>query len=265
MPGPRVGAGEAVAPGGPVRRRPPRHRALHEVVSVVWSHVVPHDASVLRVLPDAAVDLVFAGGRLTVAGPDTTARLERLPAGAVVLGLQLHPGAVPAVLGAPASVVRDERVDLSDVWGAPAAAAANAMQACVTTEEAATVLEECLVDRLGAAAPPDPLAAVLRHHLRPGASALRPVDDFGVGERQLRRRCTAAYGYGPKVLARVLRFQTVVRRMRAAPETPLARLAADLGYADQSHLSHDVGALSGMTPGALRSVLRVSDIDTTRS
>ena len=46
---------------------------------------------------------------------------------------------------------------------------------------------------------------------------------LGVSERQLRRRFADAVGYGPKTLARVLRFQrflALARRRRARPRSP---------------------------------------------
>jgi hypothetical protein len=53
------------------------------------------------------------------------------------------------------------------------------------------------------------------------------VDPVGaelcVSARQLQRRVSDAVGYGPKVLARVLRF----RRLQALPPAPLAELALD--------------------------------------
>lgn len=36
--------------------------------------------------------------------------------------------------------------------------------------------------------------------------------------------------------------------------TPLAAVAADLGYADQAHMTRDVHALLGLTPRELRAV-----------
>ena len=87
--------------------------------------------------------------------------------------------------------------------------------------------------------------------------------DLGLGERQLRRRAAAAFGYGPKVLARVLRFAAAVERLRAAPGVPLAVLAVETGYADQAHLTHESRALSGLSPGRLRAALAVSVLDKT--
>ena len=71
--------------------------------------------------------------------------------------------------------------------------------------------------------------------------------DLGLSERQLRRRCHAAAGYGPKTLQRVLRF----RRFLAVANGDLARAALDAGYADQAHLTRECTRLAGRPPAAL--------------
>jgi AraC-like DNA-binding protein len=73
--------------------------------------------------------------------------------------------------------------------------------------------------------------------------------DLGVSERQLRRRFEDAVGYGPKTLARVLRFQRFLAL--AAGGGDLARLALSAGYADQAHLTRECRRLAGRTPVAL--------------
>lgn len=76
----------------------------------------------------------------------------------------------------------------------------------------------------------------------------------GLSERQLRRRCHAAAGYGPKTLQRVHRFQRFVRRLDATSDgaaLDLAAIAADAGYADQAHLTRECAALAGLSPSAL--------------
>src|SRR6476620_9787650 len=76
--------GETVAPSGPVRYRPAADPALRALVSVVWRTEVAPEGQTVRVLPDAAVDLVITADRIAVAGPDTGPSVERLPAGPVV-------------------------------------------------------------------------------------------------------------------------------------------------------------------------------------
>ena len=73
---------------------------------------------------------------------------------------------------------------------------------------------------------------------------------LGVSERQLRRRFADAVGYGPKTLARVLRFQ----RFLALGRRPAATWRAwrcGAGYADQAHLTRE-------TPPARRAHARAS-------
>jgi AraC-like DNA-binding protein len=70
-----------------------------------------------------------------------------------------------------------------------------------------------------------------------------------VGARQLHRRSRTAFGYGPKTLSRVLRLQ---RALAVAGEgASYAEVAARSGYADQPHLTREVRALTGLTPGRL--------------
>jgi methylphosphotriester-DNA--protein-cysteine methyltransferase len=77
--------------------------------------------------------------------------------------------------------------------------------------------------------------------------------EIGLSLRQLRRRCHAAVGYGPKTLQRVLRFRRFVSRVdEGGPAArDLAIVAAEAGYADQAHLTRECGRLSGLTPAAL--------------
>jgi AraC-like DNA-binding protein len=76
---------------------------------------------------------------------------------------------------------------------------------------------------------------------------------LGTSERQLLRRFDSAVGYGPKTLDRILRFQRFVARapLAARGEEGLARIAAEVGYADQAHLSRECVRLSGLTPARL--------------
>ncbi|NED34808.1 helix-turn-helix domain-containing protein, partial [Streptomyces sp. SID8499] len=69
------------------------------------------------------------------------------------------------------------------------------------------------------------------------------------GARTLHRRALAAFGYGPKTLARVLRLQRALRLARAG--VPYAACAARAGYADQAHLARDVKELAGRPLGRL--------------
>ena len=240
---------------GGVRRRPALHPTTRRVVGVAWLAPVPAAAASCRILPDAHIDLVWDGDRLRIAGPDTTARVEVLPPGRDILGFQLAPGAAQTVLGAPASAVRDNRVDLAELWGGVIVEPlVDSLHGADDLRRTAHLIETAIASRLVTGTPVDALAAEVRRRIGCGAS-VGDLEGLGVGERQLRRRCIAAFGYGPKVLDRLLRFQAFLDRVHAQPGVALAVAAADAGYADQAHLTHDVVALAGLTPGRLRAAL----------
>jgi transcriptional regulator GlxA family with amidase domain len=116
------------------------------------------------------------------------------------------------------------------------------------------MLASALTKRLAAAGRTDSLVLAASRRLGvPGSRVTELADALGISDRQLRRRFHEAVGYGPKTLDRILRFQRFVARIRAVDsgDEDLARIAADLGYADQAHLSRDSVRLAGLTPREL--------------
>jgi AraC-like DNA-binding protein len=55
------------------------------------------------------------------------------------------------------------------------------------------------------------------------------------------------------MMIRRRRLQEAAQQLRIDPRTSLAELAAQLGYADQAHLTADFRAVLGFTPSAYRS------------
>jgi AraC-like DNA-binding protein len=194
-----------------------------------------------RVVPDACVDLIWTRERLSIAGPDTQPRVVTLPPGSRLIGVRLRPGTAGAVLGLPASELRDISPDAADVLGRDVAAAL--LDALAAGSDPHALLLRAV--QLRGVREPDPLvrAAVVALG-RPRARVGPVAAELGVSARQLQRRVTDAVGYTPKMLARVLRF----RRLQALAPAPLAVLALDAGYADQAHMTAEVTRLAGVSP-----------------
>lgn len=194
-----------------------------------------------RIVPDACVDLIWSGERLTIAGPDTRARLVALAPGARMVGVRLRPGVAGALLGLPAGELRDVSPDAADVLGHDQAEAL--LDALGAGEDPHVILLAAAERRLEAG--PDPLVRAAVAALdRPRARVEAVAAELGLSARQLQRRVGDAVGYGPKTLARVLRF----RRLQALPPAPLVELALEAGYADQAHMTAEVTHLAGMPP-----------------
>jgi AraC-like DNA-binding protein len=224
-----------------------RERALPGVGAVLWTRVAGGPS---RVVPDGCLDVLWVDGRLLVAGPDTAAYVSAAPPGTVFVGVRFAPGWGPAVLGVPAAPLSDTRVPLEDVWS-PVRARRLAGLAAGAGERPGDLAAGVL--RLAAdPAGPGRLTRGVAAGLRAGRPVARVAAEVGLSPRHLRRRCLDAFGYGPKTLARVLRFDRALALARAG--TPLAEVAATAGYADQPHLAREVRALSGVP---LRTLLPV--------
>lgn len=230
--------------------------ALAPWVRCLWQLTVQGEGGPGWIVPDGFMDLVASGPELQLAGPDTRPwPVQRRP-GAVAVGIRFHPGAAPALLGPPASELRDTRVAPDDLWGRPGRELAERVGEAVPAVRLQAMVAD-LTARAGDAAPPDPLvaAAVAWLEREPGAAvrvgALGPA--VGLGERQLRRRFLDSVGYGPKTLARVLRFQRLLALLQRDPplRPTLAEAAILAGYADQAHMTAECTRLAGRSPAAL--------------
>jgi methylphosphotriester-DNA--protein-cysteine methyltransferase len=196
-----------------------------------------------RVVPDACVDLIWSEQRLTIAGPDTRARLIALATGTRVVGARLRPGVAGVVLGLPASELCDEAPDAHEILGRPATEALLAELRAGGDPHA--ILRRAIEMR--AQRGPDSLVrAAITALDRPDARVAEVADELGVSARQLQRRVADAVGYGPKTLARVLRFRRL--QALAAAKPALVDLALDAGYADQAHMTAEVTRLAGLSP-----------------
>jgi AraC-like DNA-binding protein len=89
----------------------------------------------------------------------------------------------------------------------------------------------------------------------PDRSLLELAADLGVSAHHLSRIFRAAAGHTLARHRMRLRVRAALERL-AGGERSLARLAADLGFADQSHLCRVVRSETGHTPAALRRALR---------
>ncbi|WP_349656698.1 helix-turn-helix domain-containing protein [Xanthomonas sp. 10-10] len=218
---------------------------LHTQLRCSWRYRQGAASAPVRVLPDGCVDLIWDGVSLFVAGPDQTANMACVAAGSVLTGVRLSAGAAAGVLGVPLHHLANQRVALEELWGARGHhwqqrlhEGGDALQALhALCRQHATP-----VDRRMAWA-----FAQLADHAALRVPALCAA--LGISERQLRRRCRVAFGYGPKTLERILRLQRFLRLAGHYPTLTAAALEA--GYGDAPHLVRDARRLAGLSPREL--------------
>jgi AraC-like DNA-binding protein len=230
--------------------------ALRTHFRCVWRHTTPAGPALpIVVVPDGCVDLLWHDGGLFVAGPDLEAARPDLPPGTTVIGLRFQPGAAAAWLGLPMSQIVGQQVELGALWGRRAGRLAAGIAADDPPSAVLAQLQAGLANLVPTSDPPRDMALVFRSLGRGAgeASATMPrlLERLELSERSLRRRCHEAFGYGPKRLDRILRFQRFLDLARRAPGTELATLALAAGYADQAHLSREVRRLSSLSAAAV--------------
>ena len=220
------------------------------LIACVWTRETeePYEQ---RIVPDACIDLIWhrESGELFIAGPDTRPYVGPVEPGTLV-GLRFSPGSAPVALGAPADSIRDGRVALDSLWSpAQTRQLGENLADTPSDTDAQRMLERAVTAHAGGMR--DRAATGVLRLLRSGTRVGEMAGAIGLSERQLHRRCLAAFGYGPKVLDRVLRFDRAVRLARSG--MALADIAYEVGYADQPHLSREIKALSGVP---IRSLVR---------
>lgn len=221
-----------------------------------WTNVIHRDTvGRIAIVPDGCVDLVWMDDRIVVAGPDLSAAYPALRPGMTVIGLRFQPGAALNWLGLPMTEIAGHQVDLGDLWGAKARDIAGMIAETDTAEARLRLWQSRLLPGLSNIDPPGSdirmIFELTRENRAQGSKIRRILDRLEISERTLRRRCHEHFGYGPKALDRILRFQNVLRVSRADPHATLSAIAFDTGYADQAHLSRDVRDLCGLSAGEL--------------
>lgn len=225
-----------------------------------------------RVIPHPAVTLAleFGAGPLVVEVAPGRHRRGSLVAGlgcgpgALRVGgehfeavqVRLSPVVARAVLGVSPADLEGAVVTLDEVWGGQAARVREQLSGAPSWPDRFALVEALLAGRWHAGSPraarsADPEVARAWNRILTSRGQVR-VDtlaaEVGWSRKRLWSRFHAQIGMAPKGAAKLVRFDHAVHRLVAGEAA--ARVAADSGYADQSHLYRDVAAFTGLTPTA---------------
>jgi AraC-like DNA-binding protein len=170
-----------------------------------------------------------------------------------MIGVYFRAGRAAPFLRAPISDLTDTAVNIEGVWGSSSLATElEELDEMQRIER----LESVLLTRLTSAprrsgtVRVDRLAAhVVRRRGRATVDAM--ADAAGVSRQHLARLFKERVGVGPKLYARLARFQAGLVYAGAGSGVEWATAAADLGYADQSHMIAETREFSGLTPQVL--------------
>ncbi|MER5435345.1 helix-turn-helix domain-containing protein [Streptomyces sp. NPDC002588] len=219
----------------------------------------------LDVVPYAAVTVVVDLGDGPLAVDDTSGRRHN---GSVVVGLvpsgvrgrghdieclevRLAPPVAHAVLGV-SSELGGTVVSLDDLWGRDATRTQERLRAAGSWDDRFAIVEAALVRRHEAGRAIDPEVALVWGRMVTnlgGVRIERLAAEVGWSRKRLWSRFRAQIGLTPKRAAQLVRFDHAAHRLAAGHSA--ARVAAEIGYVDQSHLHREVMAFAGVTPTAV--------------
>lgn len=201
--------------------------------------------------------IVVAPDYATLIGPTTGLSTRELEGEGWAAGVMLQPAAGALLLDGP--IVPDTATDLATLTTLDGAALTTEVRAAMAPgpsdpdrqERAILAVEAALAALLPVDEEGLFVNAVVEYV--EGDPQVRRVgqicEKFAISERSLQRLAARRIGLSPKWLIQRRRLHEASERLREAGSVDLARVAADLGYADQAHFGRDWRRVTGLTPG----------------
>ncbi|MER5728325.1 helix-turn-helix domain-containing protein [Streptomyces sp. NPDC002138] len=216
---------------------------------------IPHPAVTLAIeFGDRPFDIHGTAGRMrsvSLAAGLSFSAFQVRAEGIACVQVRLSPLAGHPVLGLPLAELGGSVIALDDLWGRDTARLRERLHHARTWPERFALIDTELMTRLDRGRAVDPEVAWAWHQIIASHGRAR-INDLAARTGWSRQRMWARFGsqigLTPKRAAMLVRFDQAIHRL-VHGHTP-AQVAADCGYADQSHLHHDVRAFTGTPPSA---------------
>lgn len=230
---------------------------LRPWIASVWTfECSPEMESTQHHIPLTGGALLSIGrhGELMLAGERVSPLVRTIAGGNVYWGVHFWPGTANAFLGLNCAAMREwlgpARLLLALEWCTQWAGIIDGSPPAIVRER----IEHLLRTLAPGARPLDPLVmtAIFRIVDRTNVESVADLaKTVGLSTRQLRRRFACASSLTLKELVRVRRVRQIAERAATGTERWI-ELASLGGYADQSHLVREFGAVLGLSPEGFR-------------
>ncbi|MDG0812764.1 helix-turn-helix transcriptional regulator [Cohnella rhizosphaerae] len=200
-----------------------------------------------RVIPDGCVDIIVdllapaSRQAAYVVGLETQVEVLQFTKARSVWGIRLYSESARAILKAPLSAIKSQRVYIEDLWGQEGLDWVEKLLVAKSVQERIEVVERQL-NRILAAAEPTAHALVYQsmkyiYDSKGNLAVTDLADKVNFSERHLRRAFDRELGVSPKEMLGIVRFQSVLEELYSGDYASLTDLALQHGYYDQSHFS----------------------------
>jgi AraC-like DNA-binding protein len=207
------------------------------------------------ILPHPSVNLAFEQCGAGIYGVDRRLFTRSLSGSGRVFGVRFRAGCFRPFWRAPISELTNRVVPAVRIFGPEAEETRHAIMRADALADADTVMTDQAEALLCSVRPERDAAAEQAAELVARITAdpaLRRVDQLaaasGTSARSLQRLFADYVGVSPKWVMRRARLHEAAERADGGELVEWAELAADLGYADQAHLTRDFTATIGIPP-----------------
>ena len=153
--------------------------------------------------------------------------------------------------GLPMSELANRNLDLEDVLGAEGRRLVEQLHDAPRPDERFAMLDSYIVGRFAEARPPSEGIAWAWQRLTEadGDVNIRALAEaLGCSGKHLVAQFRDQIGFPPKTVARMLRFDRVIRTIERGAVVGWADVADDCGYYDQAHFNREFREFAGCTP-----------------
>lgn len=189
--------------------------------------------------------------RTALIGQPTTVTWRHVGYDFLVYQIEFQPGALFRLTGTPVHRFQDQHIDAEAVMPRGFRAVAEAIEEAEKPESMIALAEACFLAALNGARPEAPIDRLARRLLaHPDTDLDALARQAGLSARQMRRLFQDRVGAGAKTMARISRFDRLIRMRNAQPGADWLELAIAGGYADHQHMARDFRAFTGGSPTA---------------
>ena len=231
--------------------------AAHVVLSF-WEFVVSSEAGeslTHEVFPDGCVSLLYYRNerrgvdQLLISGSSLeTAKVRAFPAD-VYWGMRLSPAACLAFFRTDEPILNTRPLQLMPNFARPAGQLTEQLNGCKNFAAAVTVFGNYVRNSIVIETDAEIAEAVsFIEENQPQVKVSEVAAAVNLSVRQLERRFRRAAGITPKQYIRARRIRATAVALIENQSSNWANRAAEMGFADQAHLTHEFTAVTGNSP-----------------